>query len=155
MTGTVLAPVMNDGIALGTTAAGWSDYHAASGHVWNVANGLITMTHDATRDMLDVAGGSFRARAPASSNTTGTMAADDANSIVACTGNITLDDDIFAARDTIMFDPGTSSRTFTRSAGLAMYVNGVDSASATLAANQIGTVYWRDTDTAILSGAFT
>lgn len=96
-----------------------------------------------------------RSRLAVSSETTGTMGTDSANKVVACTGNITLDDDIFTARDTIVFDPGTSNRTFTRSAGLAMYVNGTDVASATLAANQLGTVHWRDTDTAILSGAFT
>lgn len=149
-----VGPVTNDAIALGEATVAFADLFLASGAVINFANGLVTVTHDATRDMLDVAAGALRAKPPASSNTTGTMAAADANSIVTCTGDITLDDDIFATRDAIMFDPGTAARTFTRAAGLAMYVNGVDSASATLAANQLGLVYWRDTDTAVLSGAF-
>ncbi len=43
--GTALSPSVNDGLALGTTLLGWADYHAATGHVWNVANGDAVITH--------------------------------------------------------------------------------------------------------------
>lgn len=43
----VLKPNANDGVALGTTALGFSDLHLASGGVINVANGTQTLTPSA------------------------------------------------------------------------------------------------------------
>jgi hypothetical protein len=77
------------------------------------------------------------------------------NRVVNCSGGVTLDDGVFATDDWLIFDPGTSARTFTRASGLTMYVNGVDSASATLAANQMGSAYWRSATVVVLAGAFT
>lgn len=42
---TSLSPVSNDGLALGTTALGWSDLFGATGFVWNVASGNWVATH--------------------------------------------------------------------------------------------------------------
>ena len=95
-----------------------------------------------------------RARIAISAETSGTLTAASANRKVVCSGNVTLDDGVFTADDFILFDPGTSARTFTRASGLAMYVNGTDSASATLAANQMGTAHWRTNAAAVLAGAF-
>ncbi len=39
-----MAPVSNDGLALGSTSLGWSDIHVASGGVINWANGTYTIT---------------------------------------------------------------------------------------------------------------
>jgi hypothetical protein len=50
-------PTTNDGVALGTTALGWSDLHLASAGVINWANGEMTITAGA--DVLTVAGGTF------------------------------------------------------------------------------------------------
>lgn len=95
-----------------------------------------------------------QARVPLSSETSGTLTVASANKKVACSGGITLDDGVFTTDDFIVFDPGTSNRTFTRAAGLTMYVNGTDSASATLAANQMGAAHWRSSTVVVLTGAF-
>lgn len=94
-------------------------------------------------------------RVPTSSETSGTLTSASANTTVQCSGGVTLDDGVFTAGDYIMFDAGASSRTFTRASGCTMYVNGVDSASATLAAHTLGSVYWRSATVCVLSGAFT
>lgn len=94
-------------------------------------------------------------RVPTSSETTGTLTSASANTTVQCSGGVTLDDGVFTAGDYIMFDSGAGSRTFTRASGLTMYVNGVDSASATLAAHTLGSAYWRSATVCVLSGAFT
>lgn len=69
-------------------------------------------------------------------------------------GGVTMPNSVFTAQDKQTFDPGTSSRTFTRGSGVAMYVNGVDSASATLSANQMGGAHWRTASVVVLTGAF-
>ena len=93
-------------------------------------------------------------RIPTSAETSGTLTAVSANTTVACAGGITLDDGVFTAGDYTLFDAGASNRTFTRASGLTMYVNGTDSASATLSANQMGSAYWRSASVCVLSGAF-
>ena len=45
LTGAELSPAANDGLALGSTALGWADLHAASGFTLNVANGNAVVTH--------------------------------------------------------------------------------------------------------------
>lgn len=94
-------------------------------------------------------------RVPTSAETSGTLTAASANTTVQCSGGVTLDDGVFTAGDYVLFDPGTSNRTFTRAAGLTMYVAGTDSASATLAANTLGSAYWRSASVVVLSGGFT
>ena len=93
-------------------------------------------------------------RIPISAETSGTLTSASANTTVPCSGGITLDDGVFTAGDYILFDPGSSNRTFTRASGLTMYVNGVDSASATLSANQQGSAHWRSASVVVLNGAF-
>ena len=51
-------PTTNDGVALGTTALGWSDLHIATGGVINWANGEMTIT-ESDANTLTVAGGTF------------------------------------------------------------------------------------------------
>lgn len=151
--GSALSPHANDGTALGTTALGWSDIHLASGAVINIANGLVTITHDATLDELAVAAGAFRARSPLSTETTGTLtAANSANAKIIATGGITIPASVFAAGDSIYIDGGGTARTITRGAGLAMYIAGTDSATGTLTANGVMGVHFRTTTVCILSG---
>jgi hypothetical protein len=45
LTTSVFAPATSDGLALGSTTQMWSDYFAASGHVFNWNNGDVTLTH--------------------------------------------------------------------------------------------------------------
>lgn len=69
-------------------------------------------------------------------------------------GDVTMPNSVFTAKDKQTFDPGTSNRTFTRGSGVTMYVNGVDSATATLSANQMGGAHWRTASVVVLTGAF-
>lgn len=152
LTPTDFRPNANDGIALGVSGTAFADLFLASGGVINWNAGNFTLTHSAG---LLSASGAIQARVPVSTETTGTLTSASANKKVVCTGGITLPNAVFSADDFTLFDPGTSSRTFTRGASIAMYVNGTDSASATLAANQIGAVHWRSASVAVLTGAFT
>lgn len=105
------------------------------------SNGLVTIT------------GSIQAPVAVSSETSGTLTSASANKHLALTGNITLNNSVFTANDKMTMDPGTSARTITRGAGCTMYVNGTDSATATLAANQMGGVHVRSASVFVLTGA--
>ena len=94
------------------------------------------------------------ARTTLTTGISGTLTASHANISVELNGNVTLPNSVFTAGDKTTFDPGTSNRTFTRGSGVTMYVNGVDVASATLAANRTGEAHWRTASVVILSGAF-
>ena len=143
-------PTTNDVPSLGTATQSWSDLFLATGGVINWNNGTFTLTQSSTNL---AASGSIQARVPLSSETTGTLTTASANKKVACSGGITIPNSVFTADDFVLFDAGASSRTFTRSS-TNMYVSGTDSASATLAANQMGTCHFRSATAAVLSGAF-
>jgi hypothetical protein len=151
----VLRPSFNDGVTLGNTSFGWADYFGASGHTWNCNNGNVILAHNNTQAVIEATTGKLVSGLKASTETSGTLTVASRNRVVNCSGGVTLDDGVFATDDWIIFDPGTSARTFTRASGLTMYVNGVDSASATLAANQMGSAYWRSATVVVLAGAFT
>jgi hypothetical protein len=150
-----VGPVTNDGLALGESTVGFSDAFFANGAVIGFNSSAYTLTHSTG---LLTASGAIQARVPLSSETTGTLTVASANKKVVCTGGITIPDSVFTADDFILFDPGTSARTFTGSI-TDMFLNGTDAATATLAANQMGTVHFRGTagavsTAAVLSGAF-
>jgi hypothetical protein len=88
-----------------------------------------------------------------SSETTGTLTSASANKVLQLTGGITAPNSVFTALDTMVLDPGTSNRTITRGAGIALYVNGTDSASATVTANTLASLHYRSASVAILSGS--
>jgi hypothetical protein len=155
LTSSILAPATNDGLALGSTALMWADGFWASGATHNFNNGNVVLTHNNTQAVVEATTGKLVSGLKASTETTGTLAVASRNRVVNCSGDVTLDDGVFAKDDWLIFDPGTSARTFTRASGLTMYVNGVDSASATLAANQMGSAYWRSATVVVLAGAFT
>ena len=147
---TALYPNANDGIALGQAATAFADLFLATGAVIGFGNGNLTLTHSSG---LITASGAIQSRVPVSSETSGTLTTASQNKKVICSGNITIPNSVFTADDFVLFDPGTSNRTFTRSS-TNMYVNGTDSASATLGANQIGACHFRSATAAVLSGAF-
>lgn len=150
MTATAFRPNANDGMALGTAAVGFSDFFLASGGVINFNSGDVTITHSSG---LLSASGAIQGRVPLSSETAGTLTVASRNKKVDCSGNITIPNNVFTKDDFVLFDPGTSARTFTRSS-TNMYVNGSDSASGTLASNQMGTVHFRSATAAVCAGAF-
>jgi hypothetical protein len=110
--------------------------------VWTNATtveGVAALTFDGTT----LSSTEVNGRATPSSNTTGTLTANDANDIVLATGNITLPASVFTARDIVIISTAISSRTITRGSGLAMFLNGTDTASVTLAANSTMGVLYR------------
>lgn len=58
LSGASLNPTTNDGLALGTTALGFSDFHLATGGVINWANGEFTIT-ETSANLLTFAGGNI------------------------------------------------------------------------------------------------
>ena len=97
----------------------------------------------------------IQGRVAVSSETSGTLTVASANKHVNCAGGVTLPNSVFTANDKIVFAAGSSARTFTRGAGIAMYLNGSDSATATLGSRQLGGVHWESASVAYLTGAFT
>ena len=149
-----IVPDANDGLALGSTSRGWSDLHLATGGVINWANGLVTLTHDATNDCLEVAAGGFAAPLEQVTGVGGETLTNAAhrNRELVLDGNITLPNSVFAAGDWHVFVGDGSARTITRGASVTMYVNGVDSASATLPARQVGGAVWETASVVYLTG---
>ena len=93
-----------------------------------------------------------QARIPLSSETSGTLTTASANKKINASGGITLPASVFTADDAIIIDGNGTARTITRGSGLTMYVNGVDSATATLAANGVMGVTYRSATVCILTG---
>jgi len=87
-----------------------------------------------------------------SSETTGTLTSASRNKQLQLTGGITMPNSVFSAGDMQVIDPGTSSQTITRGSGIVMYVNGTDSASATVPANHICGAVWRSSSVCVLTG---
>ena len=130
----------------------WAGKTAPSGTVVGTSDTQTLENKTLTSPTIN--GGTVQSRIPTSSETTGTLTSASANATVQCSGGITLDDGVFTAGDYIMFSAGASNRTFTRASGLTMYVNGVDSASATLSARTMGSAYWESASVVVLSGSF-
>lgn len=93
-----------------------------------------------------------QARIPLSSETTGTLTVASANKKINASGGITLPASVFTADDAIIIDGNGTARTITRGSGLTMYVNGTDSATATLTANGVMGVTYRSATVCILTG---
>ena len=102
----------------------------------------------------DITGETIQARTVASTNTSSTLGAGDENSVVIATGTITVPSATFTARDVIIITAGSSNRTINRGSGLAMYLNGTDESSVTLAANGMMSVVFETASKCIISGNF-
>lgn len=153
--------------ATGTDTVSEADSQAYGRSLWNVASeaalkalinaeaGVDFQAYDADTAKTDVAtdwtaGQSIPLKAGA--ETSGSLTAASKNDIITLTGNITAPNSVFAAQDWIAIDPGTSSRTVTRGSGVTMYVNGSDSASATISSNTMALLYYRSASVCVLSG---
>lgn len=154
--------------ATGTDTASEADSQSYGRSLWNVANeaalkalinaeaGVDFQAYDADTAKTDVAADWTAAQAirpKLSSETTGTLTSASANKVLQLTGGITVPNSVFTALDTMVLDPGTSNRTITRGSGVTMYVNGVDSASATVLANTLASLHYRSASVCILSGS--
>lgn len=98
-------------------------------------------------------GGSASLRPQLSGESSGTITTASANKLLQLAGDITAPNSVFTAPDTMILDPGASNRTITRGSGVTMYVNGVDSASATVLANTLASLHYRSASVCILSGS--
>ena len=107
----------------------------------------VSVTGDLTADTI-------KARAAASANTSVAIDADDANTVVIATGTIEIPSATFTARDVVIITAGSSNRTINRGSGLAMYKDGTDEASVTLAANGMMSVVFETANKCIISGNF-
>lgn len=121
----------------------------------NLEIGTDVQAYDADTAKTDVATDWTAAQSiplKAGNETAGTLTAASKNDAIPLTGNITAPSAVFAALEWVAIDPGTSNRTVTRGSGLTLYVNGTDSASATILANTQALLYYRSATVAILSG---
>ena len=101
----------------------------------------------------NVAFTTIKARVAAGSVTTGTLtAAGNANQQVTLTGNITVPNSIFTAGDILILSAGSAARTITRGTGVTMYVGGVNSATATLAARGTAGIRWETASICYVTG---
>lgn len=148
LSSTEIRPGTNDGYALGASGIAFADLYLATGGIINWNAGNFTLTH--VTGGIE-ANGTVRGRVPLSSET-GTPTSASANKKIALAGGATINTG--TADDFYLLDPGTSNRTITRGSGMTMYLNGVDSATATLAANQLGSVHYRSASVVVLAGAF-
>ena len=113
-----------------------------------------TLTSPTISGTPTITGGTIGSRTRALTTTTGTLVVADANCAGTLTGGITLPNSVFTAGDMIFMNAGGANRTITRGAGIAMHLNGVDVATATLNANTGGGVFWESASKAILTGGF-
>ena len=155
------------GYGTGTDTFALTDSTSYGRSLWNVADeaalktlinleaGIDYQAYDVDTAKTDVAtdwtaGQAIRARI---SSETGTPTSASANKVQQLTGGLTLNTSTFTAPDWIILDPGTSNRLVTRGTSVTMYVNGTDSATATITANTLASVYWRSASVCILSGS--
>lgn len=84
--------------------------------------------------------------------TSGNLTVLSAHTHINLSGGITLNSAVFAANTKMTMEAGGSDRVITRGAGCTMYVNGVDSATATLPANTVGGIHVRSASVFVLTG---
>lgn len=90
-----------------------------------------------------------------SSETNGTLSIASKNRVVNCSSGVTLPNSVFGEGQWQLLKAGSASRTITRGSGVAMYVNGTDSASATLSVRGLAGVYWESASACYLTGDVT
>lgn len=136
---------------LGGTARGYEGADATycvidydSGGTWRFRINNSTGVAEVNGDLLG--------NLPLSTETTGTLTSASANKHILATGGITLPNSVFAARNVTTIDGNGTSRTITRGSGVTMYVNGTDSATATLTSNGVMAAYWRTASICVLKG---
>lgn len=137
-------------ISYNSTTGGYLGTNGSSGLVFGDQS--LTTLLTITNGLAALSGGALQARVATSSETSGTLTSASANKHLNLSGGITLNNTVFTAGDKMTLDAGGSDRTITRGAGCTMYVNGVDSATATLPANTVGGIHVRSASVFVLTG---
>lgn len=110
-------------------------------------------TSGTPKSMLFNTAGGLQARPAASATTTGTLTSASANTTIQATGDITIDNSVFAAGDVILIYAGASSRTLTQGAGVTMRLGGTaTTGSRTLAARGVAVLFFVSASEVVVSG---
>lgn len=105
------------------------------------------------RAQIAWATGNIVARPEAGATTTGTLAATSANRTIQATGDITIDNSVFAAGDIILIYAGASARTITQGSGVTMRLGGTaTTGNRTLAARGVAMLFFVSASEVVVSG---
>jgi hypothetical protein len=98
-------------------------------------------------------GSTLKARIAASSETTGTLTSASANKTIQLTGNITINNSVFAAGDVVVVYAGASSRTITAGTISTMRLDGTaTTGSRTVAAYGMASIFFVSATECVVSG---
>jgi hypothetical protein len=112
--------------------------------------GIANATTEAVRV---TSSGGFVARVD-SLSTSGTLTVASANKTIQATGDITIDNSVFAAGDIILIYAGASARTITQGSGVTMRLGGTaTTGSRTLAARGVAMLFFVSASEVVVSGS--
>jgi predicted ThiF/HesA family dinucleotide-utilizing enzyme len=95
----------------------------------------------------------MQARIAASTETTGTLTSASANKTIQLTGNITINNSVFAAGDVVVVYAGASSRTITAGTITTMRLDGTSTTgSRTVAAYGMASIFFVSATECVVSG---
>lgn len=145
--------------AISTSADVYTLLGSANASTFRTNLGLGTMATQAATAVA-ITGGTaqglttLQGTAKASTNTTGTLAAADANCVVFMTGDVTFNGGVFSARQALLLYAGSSSRTVTQGTSMTLRLGGsATTGSRTLAAYTVALALVVDANTIIITGA--
>lgn len=117
-------------------------------------SGTPTFSGGVTLTTPTINGGTIQSRPQAASETTGTLTAASANKTIQATGDITIDNSVFAAGDIILIYAGASARTITQGSGVTMRLGGsATTGSRTLAARGVAMLFFVSASEVVVSGS--
>ena len=128
------------------------DLDAEDGNTVNLkTSGTSRATFNATQATFLVPA---QIRPSASAETTGTLTSSSSNKTIQATGDITIDNSVFAAGDIILIYAGDTSRTITQGSGVTMRLGGsATTGSRTLAARGVAMLFFVSASEVVVSGS--
>jgi hypothetical protein len=151
----------------GTDAKRWKMAIAANIMYWAISNDanatfntwLRVQRSGDTPTLIDFPtgaveiGGTLKARIAASTETTGTLTSASANKTIQLTGDITINNSVFAAGDVVVVYAGASSRTITAGTITTMRLDGTSTTgSRTVAAYGMASIFFVSATECVVSG---
>lgn len=117
----------------GASASGTITLGTSGNSVISASSGSQLSINSAGYTLVTI-GGAVQAAIAVSSETSGTLTSASRNKQVRASGGVTIPANVMTTDDIIIIRGMGTARTITRGSGLTMYVNGTDSATATLTA---------------------